>query len=174
MNIAVKKSINNKFDITFLMRTSQLQVNCDVTTSVARWIVTSWPERKQTKRGTMSMCENRFFDRHSCHVRNRIMYALSWRTVHALTRNLFWCLFMGLRSNEGNKHHRHPRAHTLNFFQLMHYPLYIPCILMVEYNRLYPMHLYGRTRHRISHKPLCCALFCDCHIITSWWFIWYF
>ena len=28
----------------------------------------------------------------SCHVRNKIMYVLSWRTVSALTRVLIWCL----------------------------------------------------------------------------------
>ena len=32
----------------------------------------------------------------------RIMYVLAWRTVYALTRGLFWCLFSELRSNEGN------------------------------------------------------------------------
>ena len=32
------------------------------------------------------------------------MYALEWRTVTALTRGLFWCLFPDLRINEGNKH----------------------------------------------------------------------
>ena len=32
------------------------------------------------------------------------MYVLKWRTVYALTRLLFWCLFPELRSNEGNKH----------------------------------------------------------------------
>ena len=33
-----------------------------------------------------------------CHVRNKIMYVLSWRTISALTRVLFWCLFPSLRS----------------------------------------------------------------------------
>ena len=32
------------------------------------------------------------------------MYVLEWRTVSALTRGLFLCLFPELRSNEGNKH----------------------------------------------------------------------
>ena len=31
------------------------------------------------------------------------MYIPAWRTVYALTRVLFWCLFPELRSNEGNK-----------------------------------------------------------------------
>ena len=34
----------------------------------------------------------------------RIMYVLEWRTVSALMRVSFWCLFPELRSNEGNKH----------------------------------------------------------------------
>ena len=32
------------------------------------------------------------------------MYELEWRTVSALTRVLFWCLFPELWSNEGNKY----------------------------------------------------------------------
>ena len=38
------------------------------------------------------------------------MYVLEWRTVSALTRGLFWCLFPELRSNEGNKHENKTRA----------------------------------------------------------------
>ena len=34
----------------------------------------------------------------------RIMYVNEWRTVSALMRRLFWCLFPELRSNEGNEH----------------------------------------------------------------------
>ena len=37
------------------------------------------------------------------------MYALEWRTVSALTRGLFWCLFPELRSNKGNKHQNNTR-----------------------------------------------------------------
>ena len=32
------------------------------------------------------------------------MYTLAWRTVYALTRVLFWCLFPSLLGNSGNKH----------------------------------------------------------------------
>ena len=35
------------------------------------------------------------------------MYALKWQTVYVLddiARGLFWCLFLELHSNEGNKH----------------------------------------------------------------------
>ena len=38
------------------------------------------------------------------------MYVLAWRTVYALTRGLFWCLFPELRSNEGNKHQNNTRV----------------------------------------------------------------
>ena len=40
----------------------------------------------------------------------RIMYVLEWRTVSALTRGLFWCLFPELRSNEGNKYQNNTRV----------------------------------------------------------------
>ena len=41
-----------------------------------------------------------------CHVRNKIMYVLSWWTVSALTRVLIWCLFPSLLHNLGNKHQK--------------------------------------------------------------------
>ena len=43
-----------------------------------------------------------------CRVRNKIMYVLSWQTVYALTRVLFWCLFPSLLRNSGNKHQNNP------------------------------------------------------------------
>ena len=43
-----------------------------------------------------------------CRVRNKIMYALSWRTIAALIRVLFWCLFPPLLRNSGNKHQNSP------------------------------------------------------------------
>ena len=36
------------------------------------------------------------------------MYVLLWRTVYALTRVLFWCLFPSLLRNSGNKHQNNP------------------------------------------------------------------
>ena len=36
------------------------------------------------------------------------MYILSWRTVSALTRELFWYLFPSLLPNSGNKHQNNP------------------------------------------------------------------
>ena len=38
------------------------------------------------------------------------MYELEWRTVSALTRGLFWCLFPELRSKEGNKQQNNTRV----------------------------------------------------------------
>ena len=38
------------------------------------------------------------------------MYALKWRTVSALTRGLFWCLFPSLLCNSGNKHQNNTRV----------------------------------------------------------------
>ena len=38
------------------------------------------------------------------------MYVLEWRTVSALMRGLFGCLFPELRSNEGNKYQNNTRV----------------------------------------------------------------
>ena len=39
-----------------------------------------------------------------------MIYVLEWRTVSALKRGLFWCLFPKLWSNEGNKHLNNTRV----------------------------------------------------------------
>ena len=56
---------------------------------------------------TVTMCKiivlSSFMDL-LCHVRNKIMHVLSWRTVSALTQVLFLCLFPSLLRNLGNKH----------------------------------------------------------------------
>ena len=44
----------------------------------------------------------------SFRVRNKMIYVLSWRTVSALTRLSFWCLFPSLLRNSGNKHQNNP------------------------------------------------------------------
>ena len=54
--------------------------------------------------------------RHCAHydvtvIENNI-YVLERRTVSALTRVLFWCLFPELRSSEGNKHQNNTRVST--------------------------------------------------------------
>ena len=43
-----------------------------------------------------------------------------WQTVYALTRVLFLCLFLELRSNEGNKHQNNTRvgAETVQYIHL--------------------------------------------------------
>ena len=43
-----------------------------------------------------------------CRARNKIMYVLSWRTVSAPTRVLFWYLFPSLLRNSGNNHQNNP------------------------------------------------------------------
>ena len=44
------------------------------------------------------------------------MYVLEWRTVSALTRELFWCLFPELRSNKWVHKQCVTRVHTLFYF----------------------------------------------------------
>ena len=43
------------------------------------------------------------------------MYVLSWRTVSALTRVLFWYLFLSLLRNSGNKHQNNPLMGAITF-----------------------------------------------------------
>ena len=52
-----------------------------------------------------------------CHVRNKIMYVLSWQTVSAPTQMLFLYLFPSLLRNSGNKHKNNPvmSAETVHY-----------------------------------------------------------
>ena len=59
---------------------------------------------KRTKTEQVGLGEDDSF----CRVRNNIMYVLSRRTVSALTRALFLCLFPMLLRNSGNKHQNIP------------------------------------------------------------------
>ena len=65
-------------------------------TSRATWVIPGWWTRRRIRvisYGTY-----------------RIMYILAWRTVDALTRGLYCCLFPELRSNEENKHKNNTRV----------------------------------------------------------------
>ena len=81
-----------------------------------RSIVTSSAECKAGEWDTGMMCEDRCFSVifgfvMSC--KNKIMYVLLWRTVHALTRVLFWSFCPSLLHNSGNKHQNNPLVSAL-------------------------------------------------------------
>ena len=102
------KSISNELDITCHMFASQLFGHCEV---IANRL---WRDQKNVKRTseTRRWCVKirvlaSFIDS-LCRVRNKIMYVLLWRTVYALTRVLFWCLFPSLLHNSGNNHQNNP------------------------------------------------------------------
>ena len=102
------KSISNELNITCHVLPSQLSGHCDV---IANQL---WHHQQNVKRAseTRGWCVKilvlpPFMDS-LCRVRNKIMYVLLWRTVYALTRVLFWCLFPSLLRNSGNKHQNNP------------------------------------------------------------------
>ena len=82
-------------------------------------------------------------------VRNKIMYVLSWRTVSALTRVLFWCLFHSLLRNSGNKHQnnplvsaetvRHSSAYIILYISIMY--IYIFIIYTRQQIYVYSIHI---------------------------------
>ena len=95
--------ISSELDITFPVLGSQLPsdslcctINCNVITKITKSVVTSSRQRKHAKWGTLLVCENCFLvvinglimSNFSCHVRNTMMYVLSWQTVYAVTRGL--------------------------------------------------------------------------------------
>ena len=80
------KSIYNELDITCHVFASQFSGHYDVITNRL------WRHQQNVKRASVIYGS-------LCHVRNEIMYVLVWRTVYALTRVLFWCLFLPLLRN---------------------------------------------------------------------------
>ena len=94
------------------MFASQLSGHCDV---IANRL---WRHQQNIKRASETRDDvwrssflSSFMDS-LCRVRNRIMYVLLWRTVYALTRVLFWCLFPSLLRNSGYKHQNNPLVST--------------------------------------------------------------
>ena len=69
------------------------------------------------------------------------MYVLSWRTISALTRVLFWCLFPSLLHNSGNKHQNNP---LVSAETVRHESTYI--ILYVSFN-LYISYIWPDTKY---------------------------
>ena len=93
------KSISNELDITCHVFASQLSGHYGV---IANRL---WRHQLNVRRAseTRGWCAKilvlaSFMDL-LCRVRNKIMYVLLWRTVYALTRVLFWCLFPSLLRN---------------------------------------------------------------------------
>ena len=56
-----------------------------------------------------------------CCIRIKLMYVLLWRTVYALTRVLFWCLFPLLLRSSGNKHQNNPHKQFATWVHTLFY-----------------------------------------------------
>ena len=81
-----------------------------VTSSAIDYDVISRTKTERVKTGTMYK-ESGFFSSFIdsiYRIRNKIMYVLSWKTVSALTRVLFWHSLPSLLRNSGNKHQNNP------------------------------------------------------------------
>ena len=101
------KSISNELNIIIHVITSQLSGYCDVINNRL------WRHQQNIKRVRhgVDVWWSSFLSSFLwsiCHVRNRIMDALSWGTVSALTRVSFCCLFLSLLRNSGHKHQNNP------------------------------------------------------------------
>ena len=100
--------ISNELDIIIHVTAPQLSGDCDV--------ISNWLWRHQQNENRASETRGRSFLSSLIdslyRVRNEIMYVLSWRTVCALTRMLFWCLFPSVLRNSGNKHQNNTLVST--------------------------------------------------------------
>ena len=120
------KSISNKLDIIIHVITSQLYGHCDVISN-QMWLHQQSVNRTSKTRGRCVQIAilSSFMDS-LCHVRNKMMFVLSWQTVYVLTWVLFWCLFPSLLRNSGNKHQNNPVLSAFKRFATqVHSLLYI-------------------------------------------------
>ena len=97
------KSISYESDITIHVITSQLSGHCHVISNRL------WRHQLNENQviETRGLCVKLFvfivIYGFVCHVRNEIMYVLSWRTVIVLTQVLYWYLLPSSLGNAGNK-----------------------------------------------------------------------
>ena len=122
------KSLSHEFDIPFHVRASKLPshhhrftIDCDVITTT----------KAEQVRHDVDACESSFWSPcmgWCCHVRNRIMYLLSWRTLYALTRGYFGARCFPTR--EIDTKITLSSAHSIKGSPLQHI-LYPPCIFRV-------------------------------------------
>ena len=102
------KSISNELDITCHVFASQLSGHCDVIADRLWRHQQNVMRASETRGSCVKILVLASFMDSLCRVRNKIMYVLFWRTVYALTRLLFGCLFPSLLRNSGNKHRINP------------------------------------------------------------------
>ena len=104
-----RPAMNIELDITCHVFASQLSGHCVVIANQL-WRHQQNLKRASETRGWCACAKPRFSAINgfvmSC--KNEIMYALLWRTVNELTRGLFWCLFLSLLCNSGNKRQANP------------------------------------------------------------------
>ena len=92
-----------------------------------------------------------------CRVRNKIMYVLSWRTVSAPTRVLFWYLFPELVRNSGNKNQNNPLVsaetvrHSSAYIILYIVDTSLQWLRQNMIQRLYPQNTPGISPSRASY-----------------------
>ena len=102
------KSISNELDITCHVFASQLSGHCDVIANRLWRHQQNVKLASETRGWYVKILVLASFMDSLCRKRNKIVYVLLWRTVYALIRVLFWCLFPSLLRNSGNKHQNNP------------------------------------------------------------------
>ena len=143
------------------MIASQWSSHCDVLSNQL------WRHKKNINRVSETRCWcvkimvlSSFIDS-LCRVRDKIMYVLSWWTLYALTRVLFWCLFPSVLRNSGNEKQHNPRVSTET---VRHSSRYILLFFLSLQHQLCGNWLMT-TKHVLS-VGLPTSLMCQCF---GWW-----
>ena len=168
------KSISNELDIVIHVIASQLPGHCDVIgyrlwrhQQNENWV-------SETRERCVKIVVLSSFMDSFCRVRNEIMYVLSWRTVSALTRVLFWCLFPSLLRNSGNKHQYNPLmsaetdCHSSIYIILSLYIYIYICKLTVWRLSFLFMLCHTGKYHNGAHLYQTCQRHCLSHPLWKW------
>ena len=107
------KSISNELDIIIHVIASQLSGYYDVINNPLWRNQQNATPASEARGRCVKVVVLSSFSSSLCRERNKIMYVLSWRTVSALTRVLFWCLLPSLLRNSGNRHQNNPLVSAL-------------------------------------------------------------
>ena len=137
--------LTSSIDVVFILSTihvisSQLSGHCDViSNSLWRHQQNENWASESRERCLKSLCLSSFMDS-LYRVRNKTMYVLPWRTVPALTRVPFGCLFPPLLRNAGNIHQNITLVSAEQFVARVHtlFSVY-SCGMYCTINRLGPL-----------------------------------
>ena len=151
------KSISSELDIIIHVIALQLSGYCDVINNLLWLHQQNVNLAREARSRCLKIVVLSSFLSSLCRVRNRIMYVLSWRTVSALTRVFFWCLFTTINTKitlSWALKQFVTRVHTIFFIRPMLHPV-VHCVWTSSSLYTYRITTWCYTHQKIYDKGSC-------------------